>query len=131
VFCYTSLEKLTNDKHSSLLQKSVIYGQKKFYNIGPWYRPREGATTLSITTLSIMGQVTTLSINDTQHNSIEGHYAECRYVECRDYLNVAMDVDRQNVVMLSVVAPEGGIRTLDLKIMSSVLPLCYSRWSKC
>ncbi len=23
------------DKHSSLLRKSVIYGQKKFYNIGP------------------------------------------------------------------------------------------------
>jgi hypothetical protein len=24
-------------KHSSLLRKPVIYGQKKFYNIGPWY----------------------------------------------------------------------------------------------
>jgi hypothetical protein len=24
------------DKHSSLLQKSVNYRQKKFYNIGPW-----------------------------------------------------------------------------------------------
>ncbi len=32
----TRPEKLTNDKHWSLLQKSVIYGQKKFYNIGPW-----------------------------------------------------------------------------------------------
>jgi hypothetical protein len=63
---------------------------------------------------------------DIQHNSTEGHYAECR-----DYLSVEMSVDRQNVVMLSVVAPEGGIRTIDLKIMSSVLPLCYSRWSKC
>ncbi len=47
----------------------------------------KGATTLSImtfsiTTLSIMGLVTTLAINDTQHNSIECHYAECR-----DYLN--------------------------------------------
>jgi hypothetical protein len=30
------LEKFTNDKRSSLLWKSVIYGQKKFYNIGPW-----------------------------------------------------------------------------------------------
>ncbi len=28
-------KKLTDDKHSSLLWKSVIYGQKKFYNIGP------------------------------------------------------------------------------------------------
>jgi hypothetical protein len=34
--CQTRLEKLTNDKHSNLLWKSVIYGQKKFYNIGPW-----------------------------------------------------------------------------------------------
>jgi len=34
--CLTIIEKLTNYKHSSLLRKSVIYGQKKFYNIGPW-----------------------------------------------------------------------------------------------
>ncbi len=33
--CQTRLEKLTNDKHSSSLRKSVIYRQKKFYNIGP------------------------------------------------------------------------------------------------
>jgi len=68
-----------------------------------------GATTLSITTLSIMGLVKTLSI-DIQHNSIE-----CHYPECRDYLNVILSVvmlnvimlsvDRLNVVMLSVVAP--------------------------
>jgi hypothetical protein len=32
------LEKFTNDKRSSLLWKTVIYGQKKFYNIGPWCR---------------------------------------------------------------------------------------------
>jgi hypothetical protein len=32
------LEKLTNDKHSSLLRKSVIYGQKKFFNIGHWFK---------------------------------------------------------------------------------------------
>ncbi len=31
----TRPEKLTNDKHTSLLRRSVIYGQKKFYNIGP------------------------------------------------------------------------------------------------
>jgi hypothetical protein len=24
------------DKHSSLLRKFVNYGEKKFYNIGPW-----------------------------------------------------------------------------------------------
>jgi hypothetical protein len=48
---------------------------------------------LSITTLSMMGLVKTLSINDTQHNSAECQYdecgdflffiAECRYAECR------------------------------------------------
>ncbi len=32
--CQTRLEKLTNDKHSSLLQKSVIYGQKSFITLG-------------------------------------------------------------------------------------------------
>jgi hypothetical protein len=40
------MEKLTKDKYSSLLQKYVIYGQKKFYNIGPRW-----ATTLIINTL--------------------------------------------------------------------------------
>jgi hypothetical protein len=35
VFVRLEWKKLTNDKHSSLLQKSVIYGQKMFYNIGP------------------------------------------------------------------------------------------------
>ncbi len=66
-------------------------------------------TTLSITTLSIMGLVKTL-ITGIQHNSIE-----CQYAECRDYLNVILNVVmlnvvmlsdvRLNVVMLSVVAP--------------------------
>jgi hypothetical protein len=28
--------KLARNKHSSLLLKCVNYGQKKFYNIGPW-----------------------------------------------------------------------------------------------
>jgi hypothetical protein len=31
----TMLEKFARDKHSSLLQKSVNYEQKIFYNIGP------------------------------------------------------------------------------------------------
>ncbi len=30
------MESLATDKHSSLLRKSVKYGRKKFYNIGPW-----------------------------------------------------------------------------------------------
>ncbi len=32
----TRLERFARNKHSSLLRKSVNYGQKKFYNIGPW-----------------------------------------------------------------------------------------------
>jgi hypothetical protein len=32
---YIWLEKLAIDKHSSLLQKFVNYGQKGFYNMGP------------------------------------------------------------------------------------------------
>ncbi len=47
----------------------------------------------------------TLSI-DIQHNSIECHYAECLYANCRDYLNVMLNVIMLNVVMLSVVAPK-------------------------
>ncbi len=31
----TRLERLVWDKHFSLLRKSVNYGRKKFYNIGP------------------------------------------------------------------------------------------------
>jgi hypothetical protein len=34
--CWTRLEKLARDKHSSLVQKFVNYEQKKFYDIGPW-----------------------------------------------------------------------------------------------
>ncbi len=32
-----------------------------------------------------MGLFATLSINDTQHTSIECNYAECRYAESRDF----------------------------------------------
>jgi len=39
-----------------------------------------GATTFSIATLSIMGSLATLGINDI----------DCRYVECHDYLNVML-----------------------------------------
>ncbi len=34
----TRLERLARDKNSSLLQKSVNYGCKKFYRIGPWLK---------------------------------------------------------------------------------------------
>ncbi len=33
---WMKVEKLANDKHSSLLRKVVNYGFKKFYNIGLW-----------------------------------------------------------------------------------------------
>jgi hypothetical protein len=33
---YTRLERLAKDMDSSLLQKSVNYGRKKFYNIDTW-----------------------------------------------------------------------------------------------
>jgi hypothetical protein len=32
----TRLERLARNRHSSLLQKFINYGEKKFYNIGPW-----------------------------------------------------------------------------------------------
>jgi hypothetical protein len=54
VFVRLDWKNLANDKHSSLLQKSVIYGQKKFYNIGP--------TTFSITTLNLMTFSITIKI---------------------------------------------------------------------
>ncbi len=54
-----------------------------------------------IMTFNIMGLVTTHSINDTQHRhsaySIECHYAEFHYAQCRSYLNVML-----RVVMLNV-----------------------------
>jgi hypothetical protein len=34
---YTRLEKLARDKHTSLLQKFVACGRKKFYYIGSWW----------------------------------------------------------------------------------------------
>ena len=56
-----------------------------------------GPMTFSIKTLILIQ-------HDTQHNSIECHYAECYYAECRDYLNVMLSV-RLIVLMLSAVAP--------------------------
>jgi hypothetical protein len=58
----TRLERLFKDKHSSLLRIFPDYGRKKFYNIGP----REGARTLSLTTLNITAV------------SVQFNYAESR-----------------------------------------------------
>ena len=40
--------------------------------------------------------------------STESHHAECRYVECRNDLNVMLNVFMLSAVMLSVVAPQQG-----------------------
>jgi hypothetical protein len=63
------------------------------YRMSMWLEmgPQEGATTFSITTLSIttfciIDLIVTLSIYDsimTLGVSIECHYDECRYAECR------------------------------------------------
>jgi hypothetical protein len=42
----TRLERLARDKHSSVLQKFVTYGCKKFYNIGPLVRVNVGIQTM-------------------------------------------------------------------------------------
>jgi hypothetical protein len=51
--------------------------------------------------------------NDTRHKSIEYHYAECR-----DYLNVMLNVIRVNVVVLSVVALTVRLRQNKLECLS-------------
>jgi hypothetical protein len=56
-----------------------------------------GTTTLGIMTFSI-GE----TYKNIQHNSTL-YYAECRYAEGRDYLNVMLMVVMVNVIMLSVV----------------------------
>jgi hypothetical protein len=44
VFVRLEWKKLTSDKHSSLLQKSVIFGQKRFMTLGPDALPDHNAT---------------------------------------------------------------------------------------
>ncbi len=44
VFVRLDWKKLTNDKHSSLLHKSVIFGQKSFITLGPDALPDHDAT---------------------------------------------------------------------------------------
>jgi hypothetical protein len=41
---YTRLERLAKDKHSSIVQKPVKYGCKKFYSTGPWDSTNEKNT---------------------------------------------------------------------------------------
>jgi hypothetical protein len=48
---YTRLERLARDKHSSLLQKFVTYGRKKFYNIVPRCRCHKPVFSSSLTLL--------------------------------------------------------------------------------
>ena len=52
-----------------------------------------------------MGLFATLSINDSQHSSIECRDAEFRYAECHHFLNIMLSVVMLNAVMPSVVAP--------------------------
>ncbi len=47
-----------------------------------------GATTFSKMTLSIMGSVAILSINDIHLNDTQHISIECGYAKSRDYLNV-------------------------------------------
>jgi hypothetical protein len=67
-----------------------------------------GATTLSMTTLSIMtcssikGLLVTISINDIQHKTL---WTECHFVECHNFFVVMLNVVMLSVVMLKVVAP--------------------------
>jgi hypothetical protein len=77
--------------------------------------------TLSILALSVMGLYATLSINDTQHNSIEYRYAECCafivvpsvivlnvIIVCVIMLNVIILSDIMlNVIILSVIMLSG------------------------
>jgi hypothetical protein len=49
---------LIRDKRSSLLQKFVTYGHKKFYNVGPWmhnFKESSGACTIKRFTAVIYG----------------------------------------------------------------------------
>ena len=101
-FVSVKSQSVQNEKYSRefLVSSQVLISRrnhqiyKKFGDENPF----PDATTLSITTLSIIGLVMTLSI-DIQHNSIECNYAECLYADCIDYLNVMMSVVNLNVVM--------------------------------
>ncbi len=59
------------DKHSSFIRKSVNYGQKMFYNIGPCTECHYAVATYL------------LLCHYAECCYAECHYAECRYAECR------------------------------------------------
>ncbi len=62
------MERLSRDKHSSLFGPFIIYEENAVLLI---CTPGAGATTLSITTLGIMGLIATLRINYIQHNNTQ------------------------------------------------------------
>ncbi len=64
-----------------------------------------GSTTLGITTLSINGLFTTLSINDTKLSNMEYYYAECCVFKIVMLSVVMLNVIMLNVIMLNVMAP--------------------------
>ncbi len=91
--------------------------------------PVTGATTLSITTFSIM----TLSINDSQHkrhSSILSDYAEC-HAECRILLNVMLNVFMPSVVMLNVnvLKCRGAPETQHIQIFLKVFKNLWCKWN--
>ncbi len=70
-------------------------------------------------------------------NIIEHCYAECHYIECCDYLNVALNFIMLVAVILSVVAPLNGPQNNNKNTSHSILTLddkcCYAecRYVEC
>ncbi len=111
----------------------------------------------SLKTLSIIGSILTLCINDTQHNyihhndtqrsalmalnlttlsiitfSIGGSHAEYRNAECC-FCQVCifllmLSVDRLNVALLNVIAPLKRLQKSDSKLDVFVFPIFLSRF---
>jgi hypothetical protein len=75
----TRLEKFTKDKHSSLFQKSAIYGQKSFITLGP---------DVKIIKLSFLLSKLKILTRD-KHFSLLGHSANgtARFKNLSDCLN--------------------------------------------
>jgi hypothetical protein len=64
VFVRLDWKKLTNNKHSSLIRKSVIYGRKKFYDIGPEViEIKKAAARIASSTVRSPSQVNRLTIS--------------------------------------------------------------------
>ena len=87
-------------------------------------------TTFSTTTLSIMTfSITTNKKRDTLHNGTnydtQHNSIECHYAECRDYLNGKLSVVMLNVIMLSVVMLNGimlSVVRLNVVMLSAMAP---------